>query len=96
MEARPEERSTRAWIVWNAETARAILDSLERIRGTSAANLAAGFAALGDKQRALDLIDRAVTLHDVFVVDFKVDPFLDPLRSEPRYQAVLRRLNLAA
>jgi TolB-like protein len=76
-----------------APAARAILDSLGRSRGTSATRLAAAWAALGEKQRALDLIDRAVAQHDVFVVDFKVDPLLDPLRSEPRFQAVMRKLN---
>ena len=61
--------------------------------GTSAALQAAGLATIGEKQRALDLIDRAVARHDAFVVDFKVDPLLDPLRPEPRFQAVMRRLN---
>jgi serine/threonine protein kinase len=133
MEATPEDRDSRTWIVWNAEVAlglgnyaraeslvttpgrddpgrsldrivlyartnrapaaRAILDSLARSRGTSIVRLAAGWAALGEKQRALDLIDRAVAQHDAFVVDFKVDPLLDPLRSEPRFQAVMRKLN---
>ena len=55
--------------------------------------MAAGWAAVGEKQRALDLVDRAVTLRDAFVVDFKVDPLLDPLRAEPRFQAVMRTLN---
>jgi tetratricopeptide (TPR) repeat protein len=76
-----------------ALAARGILDSLGRSPGTGAALLAAGLATVGEKQRALDLIDRAVALHDAFVVDFKVDPLLDPLRSEPRFQAVMRRLN---
>jgi TolB-like protein len=76
-----------------APAARAILDSLGRSRETSPTYLAQGWAALGEKQRALDLIDRAVREHDVFVVDFKVDPLLDPLRSEPRFQAVMRKLN---
>lgn len=73
-------------------TARAILDSLARSGGASAVHLAAGWAAVGEKQRALDLIDRAVALHDAFVVDLKIDPLLDPLRSEPRFQAVMRKL----
>jgi len=73
--------------------ARAILDSLERSRGTSPTYLAWGWAALGETQHALDLIERAVREHDVFVVDFKFDPLLDPLRSEPRFQAVMRKLN---
>jgi tetratricopeptide (TPR) repeat protein len=76
-----------------APAARAILDSLGRNRGTSPTYLAVGWAALGEKQRALDLIDRAVAQHDVFVIDYKVEPLLDPLRLEPRFQAVMRKLN---
>jgi TolB-like protein/Tfp pilus assembly protein PilF len=133
MEARPEDRASRVWNMWNTEVAlglgnyaraesvlalpdrdlsrrpiarvvlyartnralaaRGILDSLGRSPGSGAALLAAGWAAVGEKQSALDLIDRAVALHDAFVVDFKVDPLLDPLRSEPRFQAVMRKLN---
>lgn len=73
--------------------ARVILDSLAATRGASVAEQAAGWAAVGEKERALDLIDRAVAQHDAFVVDFKVDPLLDPLRSESRFQAVMRKLN---
>lgn len=96
--SRDESRRPIARIVLYARTnrapaARAILDSLARSPGTSAGLLATGWAALSEKQRALDFIDRAVAVHDAFVVDFKVDPLLDPLRSEPRFQAVMRKLN---
>jgi tetratricopeptide (TPR) repeat protein len=90
---RPMLRSVLLARTNRAPAARAILDSLGRIRGTSPTYLAVGWAALGEKQRALDLIDRAVAQHDVFVIDYKVEPLLDPLRAEPRFQAVMRKLN---
>jgi hypothetical protein len=36
---------------------------------------------LGDTSHALDLLDQAVRDHDALVVDFKVDPTLDAVRS---------------
>jgi serine/threonine-protein kinase len=49
-------------------------------------------AALGDTAEAIDVIERAVADHDPLVVDLAVEPRLDPLRSHPRFAAILARL----
>jgi serine/threonine-protein kinase len=72
--------------------ARQVLDSLANDPAAGPGVLAEAYAAAGDHERALDYIERAVALHDVQVVDFKVEPLLDPLRHEPRFQRVMQRL----
>jgi TolB-like protein len=52
------------------------------------------WAALGEKQRALDCLDRALAEHDVLVLWARASPSYDALRSEPRYYDFLRRLPL--
>lgn len=49
---------------------------------------------LGDRERALDLLTRAYQDRSTYMVYSKVDPLLDPLRSDPRFAALLRRMNL--
>ncbi len=75
-----------------APLARQLTDSLLRARTTGAIQRAEALAAIGETQRALDAIDDAIATHDTQVVDLKVEPLLDPLRAEPRFQAVLRKL----
>ncbi len=73
------------------------LARLEEARGgvyTSPTRLAMIQAALGDKRRALDLLERAWRDHDDRIVCLKVHPFLDPLRGEPRFEDLMRRLAL--
>ena len=52
--------------------------------------------ALGRDDEALDALERAVDVRDVFVTFLAVDPKWDALRHMPRFQAVLRRVNLPA
>ena len=61
--------------------------------GESAIGVAGVRALLGDRSGALDVLERAVAAHDAIVVNFKVDPWLDPLRAEPRFEALMRRLD---
>jgi tetratricopeptide (TPR) repeat protein len=58
--------------------------------------LAEVYTALGERDRALTLLERAVDQHDALVVDLLVRPRLDPLRNEPRFQALMRRLAFPA
>jgi len=74
------------------DLARRLADSLVRDPKVTPDRKAVALTAIGERQRALDQIERAVATHSAFVVDFKVDPLLDSLRSEPRFQAILKQL----
>lgn len=51
-------------------------------------------ASLGDKNTAFRWLDRAFENRDVGLVYLKVDPSLDPLRTDPRFSALLQRVGL--
>lgn len=53
--------------------------------------LAVYHVALGEKGKALDQLDRAY--HEKRLLFIKVEPLLDPLRNEPRFQELLKRVN---
>jgi TolB-like protein/DNA-binding winged helix-turn-helix (wHTH) protein/Tfp pilus assembly protein PilF len=53
------------------------------------------YLGLGDKDQALTFLERAYEEQDPELFNLKVWPLLDPLRSEPRFQALMRRVNLA-
>jgi DNA-binding winged helix-turn-helix (wHTH) protein/TolB-like protein/Tfp pilus assembly protein PilF len=53
------------------------------------------YAAIGDKDRALDWIEKAYDERSPIATTLLVDTRFDTLRSEPRYQAVLSRMGLA-
>jgi len=46
----------------------------------------------GDRKAGLDWLDKAMRLRDPGLIYTKTDPLLDPLRQEPRFQAVMRAL----
>jgi len=55
-----------------------------------------GYMAVGDKQRAIDMLERGYTERDHYEIWIAADPLMDPLRNEPRYQAVCRRVMLGS
>jgi TolB-like protein/Tfp pilus assembly protein PilF len=57
--------------------------------------IASIYAALGDKDKAFDELEKSLAERDVYLGRMKVDPFLDPLRDDPRFAALLKRLNLS-
>jgi tetratricopeptide (TPR) repeat protein len=50
-------------------------------------------AQLGEKDQAFVELDNALASRDPGLIALKVDPFLDPLRSDPRYSSLLSKLN---
>jgi len=55
--------------------------------------LAITYAALGEKDLAFAALEQAYKEHDWFLPRIKVDPYMDPLRDDPRFAAILKRLN---
>jgi len=57
--------------------------------------LATVYAALGDRARSLDLLEQAYEERAPMIAFLRSDPELDSLRGEPRFQQLLKKLNLA-
>jgi TolB-like protein/DNA-binding winged helix-turn-helix (wHTH) protein len=51
------------------------------------------YAETGENEKSLDLLERAYARHDSELLQLKVDPRMDNLRSTPRFQDLLRRMN---
>jgi len=56
-------------------------------------NQALVYLGLGDRARALDYLEQAYAANSQSLVWLKVDRIYDPLRSEPRFVALMKRLN---
>jgi len=51
------------------------------------------YLALGEKDHALDWLEQAARDHDGFYTNLiKVEPFLDPLRGDPRFETLVSRI----
>jgi tetratricopeptide (TPR) repeat protein len=61
-------------------------------REFSAYQYAQIYAQWGDAKKALDWLETALRLPDLGLEYLKTDPFLDPLRSQVRFQAIERQL----
>jgi tetratricopeptide (TPR) repeat protein len=57
--------------------------------------LAAVYLALGDKDRAMSLIEKDYRNHSNWLTYLKVDPVMDPLRQDPRFKQLMRKMNFA-
>ncbi|MBV8495442.1 MAG: tetratricopeptide repeat protein [Gammaproteobacteria bacterium] len=73
--------------------AEAVLAKLQAAQGDDVAfQIAEIYAQWGNTAKALAWLDTAVRLRDPGLTAVKVDPLMDPLRKEPRFQAVERAL----
>jgi tetratricopeptide (TPR) repeat protein len=74
-----------------------VLEQLREMSATSwvpSACFGTVYLGLGDHESALSCFEASVEAREPAVTFFKVHPIYDPLRSEPRFQALLRRINL--
>jgi TolB-like protein/DNA-binding winged helix-turn-helix (wHTH) protein/Tfp pilus assembly protein PilF len=81
----------------DAEEARRVLAKLEQIAGSrtdGTATLLIAYSGIGQKERLIELLQRAYAAHSNAVVQIKVDPMFDPIRSDPRFEDLLRRIGL--
>jgi tetratricopeptide (TPR) repeat protein len=101
MAARHEDPGMLAWKAavyarsGHAEEARRALRKFEQVSGSRTDGTAAllfAYLGMGQKERVIELLQRAYTERSHVVVQIKVDPMYDPMRSDPRFEDVLRRL----
>jgi eukaryotic-like serine/threonine-protein kinase len=52
------------------------------------------YIGLGDKEQTLKYLDMAYADHSGWMFGLRVDPRFDPIRGDPRYQDILRRMHL--
>jgi len=95
-----EHAALRAWVLWAAgerEAGRRLARELverprkEAIRPGILASL---HALLGDRDRAFSLLEQAYAEKDWTLREVKISPLLDPLRGDPRFAKLLKKLNL--
>ena len=60
----------------------------------ASSSLSLGYARLGEKEKALYWLEKAFESHTRDLIYLKVEPSYDPLRVDPRFQALLARLKL--
>jgi len=71
-----------------------ILDRLSRSGYVDNERLALIHTGLGDKGRALDLLEKALQQRDVGMLVVNPDPRFDPLRDDPRFKAILSAMKI--
>jgi tetratricopeptide (TPR) repeat protein len=71
------------------------LSSLEKEKYVPSYPVAVIHAALGEKDEAFARLEKAYEARDSWMDYLAIDPRLDNLRSDPRFTAMLRRMNLA-
>ena len=55
-------------------------------------SIAEAYLRAGDRQKTLDWLERAHDEHASGLVSLRADPMFDPLRSDPRFQEILRQM----
>ena len=72
------------------------LRKLEQHRAVDSLCFTVAYVGLNNKDEALHWLEKAYQEHSNSLTALKVDPTYDPLRGEPRFQELLRRLRLAS
>jgi tetratricopeptide (TPR) repeat protein len=76
---------------------RAMLETLRDLESSSyvsPVDFAVIYAGLGETSAALDELDRAFEMRDASLVYLRTQPGLAPLRSDPRFREILKRMGI--
>ena len=77
------------------DKAQTILKQLQTSKEyVSPTELTALYVALGEREQAFAALERAYTDHDLQLGSLGTDSNFDPLRSDPRFQDLMRRVGL--
>jgi serine/threonine protein kinase/Tfp pilus assembly protein PilF len=84
------------WAAGKKQEARALLTellALSKKQYVSPFNIAVLYAGLEDRSRTMEWLEKAFQERAGLLVYLNVDPWFDNLRGDPRFQALLRRIN---
>lgn len=73
------------------------LEQLERVSRSQMVDplsFSVAYIGIGDKEKAIAWLQKAYQWHSSSLTALKVDPTYDPLRNDPRFQALVRRIGL--
>ncbi|MEO8436480.1 MAG: winged helix-turn-helix domain-containing protein, partial [Pyrinomonadaceae bacterium] len=68
------------------------LKAMSKQKYVSPYDLAVLYTGLGEKDRALEQLSKAYEERAGWIINLKVEPLFDPLRSDPRFAELVRRL----
>lgn len=94
----PQDDLLRAIANGNADRARKVLQQYERQADSGLRRPYDVFIyslRVGDKEQALSWLERSYQHRDYWLLFVNVDPEMDPVRSDPRFQAIVKRLGVA-
>jgi serine/threonine protein kinase len=75
---------------------RKLLDNVKHGKdypGMSAYEIAWDLLVLGETNEAFSYLNKAVDKHEWLVMTLNIDPYLDPIRSDPRFTELVKRAN---
>ena len=77
----------------NLEEAEKILGQVESLNGIDFLK-ACFYFALGEDDKGFECLEKAYVVKSAFMTQIKVDPLLDRVRSDPRFDEILKKMNL--
>jgi len=81
------------------EDARVMISRLEehvRKDGVGRFEIALVYAGLNEKDQAFAWLEKSYAAHDKGLTYLRIDPCLDPLRADPRFQDLIHRVGFPA
>ena len=76
------------------ESDAALRELIEKLHSSAAFSIATVYAFRNQRNEAFQWLDRAYAQHDTGLITTKVEPLLNNLHSDPRFAALLKKLNL--
>ena len=67
-------------------------ERINRGQYVPAAEYVMAYVRLGDKEKAFAWLDKAVEERNAFALEMKVNPLLDPLRGDPRFEKLVNKV----
>ena len=77
------------------EESQRLLEEVGKEHPDFASPVAAGYARLGKADKAFEWLDRALRERDGGVLEVRAGPLFQPLRADPRWKPLLRRIGLS-